>query len=94
MGVEISSAEPMTSDLDIYRAANLLIKQHGDETAIHAAMRADEILVPQSLPADRGEWRARRDSNPRPQDSEFQNRARNGFISQCVNERDHRLATA
>ena len=54
MGVEISSAEPMTSDLDIYRAANLLIKQHGDEASIHAAMRADEILVPQSLPADRG----------------------------------------
>ncbi len=34
----------MTSDLDIYRAANLLIKQHGDEAAIHAAMRADIML--------------------------------------------------
>ena len=44
MGVEISSAESMTSDLDIYRAATLLIKQHGDEAAIHAAMRVDEQL--------------------------------------------------
>ncbi len=34
----------MTADLDIYRAANLLIKQHGDEASIHAAMRADELL--------------------------------------------------
>ena len=34
----------MTSDLDIYRAANLLIKQHGDDAPIHAAMRADEML--------------------------------------------------
>ena len=25
-------------------AANLLIKQHGDEAAIHAAMRADKML--------------------------------------------------
>ena len=44
MGVEISSAESMTSDLDIYRTATLLIKQHGDEAAIHAAMRTDELL--------------------------------------------------
>ena len=34
----------MTSDLDIYRAANELIKQHGDKAPIHAAMRADEML--------------------------------------------------
>ena len=32
------------SDLDIYRAANELIKQHGDKAPIHAAMRADELL--------------------------------------------------
>ena len=49
MGVEISSAESMTSDLDIYRAANLLIKQHGDEAAIHAAMRVDELLEASDL---------------------------------------------
>ena len=34
----------MTSNLDIYRAANLLLKQHGDEAPIHAAMRADDLL--------------------------------------------------
>ena len=34
----------MTSDLDIYRAANELIKQHGDDAPIHAAMRSDELL--------------------------------------------------
>lgn len=34
----------MTSDLDIYRTADLLVKQHGDEAPIHAAMRADELL--------------------------------------------------
>ncbi|MCP5365462.1 MAG: hypothetical protein H6905_09580 [Hyphomicrobiales bacterium] len=28
---------------DIYRAANMLIKQHGDEAPIHAAMRHDEL---------------------------------------------------
>ena len=34
----------MTSDLDIYRTANVLIKQHGQDAPIHAAMRADELL--------------------------------------------------
>ncbi len=34
----------MTSDLDIYRSANLLVKQHGDEAPIEAAMRADAML--------------------------------------------------
>ena len=34
----------MTPDLDIYRAANLLIKQHGRDAQIEAAMRADELL--------------------------------------------------
>ncbi len=32
----------MTSDLDIYRSANELIKQHGEAADIEAAMRADE----------------------------------------------------
>ena len=35
----------MTSDLDTYRAANELIKQHGDAADIEAAMRADERLA-------------------------------------------------
>ena len=30
-------------------AANLLIKQHGDEAAIHAAMRVDELLEASDL---------------------------------------------
>jgi len=30
--------------LDIYRAANLLVKQHGPDAPIHAAMRADAML--------------------------------------------------
>ena len=34
----------MTSDLDIYRAANELVKQHGEDAPIHAAMRADELM--------------------------------------------------
>ena len=36
--------QPMTSDLDIYRSANELIKQHGDAVDIEAAMRADELM--------------------------------------------------
>ena len=34
----------MTSNIDIYQTANELIKQHGDDAPIHAAMRADELL--------------------------------------------------
>ncbi len=34
----------MTSDLDIYRSANLLVKHHGDDAPIEAAMRADAML--------------------------------------------------
>ncbi len=34
----------MILDLDIYRTANLLTRKHGDKAAIHAAMRADEML--------------------------------------------------
>ncbi len=35
----------MTSDLDIYRSANELIKQYGEAADIEAAMRADGCLV-------------------------------------------------
>lgn len=35
----------MTSDLDIWRAANILMKQHGPDAAIVAAQRADELLA-------------------------------------------------
>ncbi len=34
----------MTPDLDIFRSANILIKRHGVDAPIHAAMRADELL--------------------------------------------------
>ena len=30
----------MTPNLDIYRTANLLVKRHGEDAPIHAAMRA------------------------------------------------------
>ena len=35
----------MTSDIDIYRSANELIKQYGDAADIEAAMKADACLV-------------------------------------------------
>ncbi len=34
----------MTSDLDIYRSAQVLVKQHGQDAPIQAAMRADTML--------------------------------------------------
>ena len=34
----------MIPDLDIYRSANVLVKQHGDDAPIEAAMRADAML--------------------------------------------------
>jgi hypothetical protein len=32
------------SDLDIYRSAHVLLKQHGEDAPIHAAMEADKML--------------------------------------------------
>ncbi len=34
----------MIPNLDIYRSAQVLIKQHGQDAPIHAAMRADAML--------------------------------------------------
>ncbi len=34
----------MIHDIDIYRTAAVLIKQHGQDAPIHAAMRADAML--------------------------------------------------
>ena len=34
----------VTGEIDLYRAAKVVIDQHGDEAAIYAAMRADEFL--------------------------------------------------
>ncbi len=32
------------NERDIWRSAKALVDQHGDDAAIHAAMRADELL--------------------------------------------------
>jgi hypothetical protein len=34
----------MTTDLDIYRSAKLLVDQYGEGASLHAANRADEML--------------------------------------------------
>ncbi len=34
----------MTADLDIYRTASVLIREHGEEAALEAAQRADAML--------------------------------------------------
>jgi hypothetical protein len=34
----------VTSDLDIYRTANVLIREHGDEADLEAAQHADAML--------------------------------------------------
>ena len=34
----------MTSDLDIYRTANVLIREHGEGAALEGAQRADAML--------------------------------------------------
>ncbi len=34
----------MIPDLDIYRSANVIVKQHGQDAPIHAAMKADATL--------------------------------------------------
>ena len=41
----------MIPDLDIFRSANLLVKQHGQDASIHAAMRADAMLEAGDLEA-------------------------------------------
>ena len=40
----MAKIEAMTSDLDIYRSAKLLVKRHGPDAPIQAAMRADAML--------------------------------------------------
>ncbi len=34
----------MISDLDIYRSAQVLIREHGEDATIKAAQRADDML--------------------------------------------------
>ena len=48
----------MTSDLDIFRTANVLIREHGEDAALEAAQRADTMLEKGSLDGQRV-WMAR-----------------------------------
>ncbi len=41
-GIEVKT---LTTDLDIYRSAQLLVEQHGADALIEAALKADELLV-------------------------------------------------
>ena len=43
-GFFLCYSRAMTADLEIYVLATDLIKQHGNDARIHAAMRADELL--------------------------------------------------
>ena len=42
--VGVAAGKAMTSDLEIYRSAKLLIDRHGDDAVIEAAMMADKML--------------------------------------------------
>jgi hypothetical protein len=44
----------MTSDLDIYRTANVLVKHYGKDAALEAAQRADAMLGHAYHPENRG----------------------------------------
>lgn len=43
----------MTSDLDIYRTTNVLIREHGEDAALETAQRADAMLEKGSLDGQR-----------------------------------------
>ena len=43
----------VTSDLDIYRSAKLLLDQHGEDATLEAAMRADKLLAAGDLDGKR-----------------------------------------
>ncbi len=49
----------MTPDLDIFRSAQVLVKRHGQDAPIHAAMRADELLEAGDLARSRRPGRIR-----------------------------------
>ena len=44
----------MTSNLDIWRSANVLVKHHGQDAPVHAAMRADAMIEKGDLRERRG----------------------------------------
>ena len=43
----------MTSDLDIYRSAKLLVDQHGEDATPEAAMSADNMLAAGDMDGNR-----------------------------------------
>ncbi len=43
----------MPEEIDIYRSANLLIQQHGEDAPIFAAMRVDELFAAGDLDGSR-----------------------------------------
>ncbi len=47
----------MIPDLDIYRSAQVLVKRHGEDAPIHAAMRADAMLETGDLDGYAAWWR-------------------------------------
>ena len=46
----------MTTDLDIYRTASVLIREHGEDATLEAAQRADKFLEDGKLAAS-AVWR-------------------------------------
>ncbi len=38
-------SQPMTTDLDIWRAAQAAISRYGDDAGLYAAQRADELMA-------------------------------------------------
>jgi hypothetical protein len=50
----------MIRDLDIYRSANVLIREHGEDAALETAKHADEMLAKGDLIPTCAEWDSRR----------------------------------
>jgi hypothetical protein len=47
---------PMIEDIDVWRAANLLIKQHGADAELTAAKRVDDMIA-DGDPASEATWK-------------------------------------
>src|SRR4051812_27484069 len=70
----LKASKPLVDDPDIFRAAKLMIDQHGEEAALQAAQRADELLGDGDLEggvfwrriaaAVEELWRGRREGEP------------------------------
>lgn len=48
-----ATAHSMTEEIDIWRAAHVLVKRHGADAAIVAAQRADELLAQGDVDGER-----------------------------------------